>query len=138
MNAQLFELFSDMMECIPSNRILPALQITHERLEEDLLYKRITEVKAANSILSFCQFVAAVLEDDFFSPVDLPVTHVVFYEKIMMRLLAVGAVSRQAKKQFDLNFCAVHLDAFHNQHAAGSNLIPRLTTAGYAASPVPV
>jgi hypothetical protein len=109
MQIHLFELFSDMIDCIPSNRILHAIQLAHTRLEDDLLYKRIDDADQADSILSFCQFVEAAAQGDNFSPVKLPIAHVIFYEKIVLRLIGIGAFSRQVKKEFNANFCSIHL-----------------------------
>jgi hypothetical protein len=124
MNKNLYELFTEMIDCISSYRIPYAIKIAHERLEDDLLHKRIPESIESDSILSFCQFVQAILEGDNFFPVEVPITHVIFYEKVVWRLIGAGIFPRLAKAQFDANFSEIHLNSLSGQHVIFSSLLP--------------
>jgi hypothetical protein len=124
MNKNLFELFSEMIDCISPYRIPYAVKIAHERLEDDLLHKRIPESIESDSILNFCQFIQAVLEGDIFFPVEVPITHVVFYQKVVWRLVEAGIFTRLAKVQFDANFSEIHLNSLSGQHAIYASLLP--------------
>lgn len=101
MKTRLFETFVEMIDHIPAEGILKAIDLQHEMLEVDLRYKRATETVEVLSILCFCQFIEAVLDDERVFPVKLPTGHVEFYRNVVTRLIEADKLPIDARDQFD-------------------------------------
>jgi hypothetical protein len=106
MKAPLFESFKRMMEHIPPKAMVKAIELEHEMLEDDLLYKRVAETRDIFSILSFCKFINAVAQKDNILPVALPARQVAFYRAVVNQLIRGGELPFDAKEQFDFTFCS--------------------------------
>jgi hypothetical protein len=104
MKTQVFESFAKMINGIPAEGILNAVELERQMLKDDLLYKRVSDEDVA-SIFSFCEFLKAATEEDNIIPIELPPSHTAFYKKTVMRLIEAGELPAAAKKHFDLTFC---------------------------------
>src|SRR5258708_21981342 len=103
MKTQIFEAFAEMIDGIPAEGILKAVELERLMLKDDLLYKRVSDEDVA-SIFNFCEFLKAVPEEDSIVPIELPPNHTAFYRKTVMRLIEAGELPGVAKEQFDLTF----------------------------------
>jgi hypothetical protein len=108
----LFATFAKIIDSFPAGEILKAIELEHLMLEENLLYKRVVETEDTDSILFFCQFVNAVVDEDNILFVELPVAHVTFYRKTLRRLIDAGELGADAMKKFDLTFSSEFARAF--------------------------
>jgi hypothetical protein len=104
MKALLFESFKRMIERIPPKAVFKAIELEHEMLEDDLLYKRVAETRDIVSILIFCKFINAAAQKDNIIPVTLPTKEVVFYRAVVKRLIRIGKLPAAAREQFDITF----------------------------------
>jgi hypothetical protein len=105
MQTRLFEAFAQMIEAIPAQAIPRAMELERRMLEDDLFQKRVASLEeTASSVLSFCQFIHANLQEETIPPVQLPVAHIAFYRKTLMRLIEIGTLPFTAKEQFDATF----------------------------------
>jgi hypothetical protein len=105
MKRPIFDSFSEMINGLPASVLLKAIELEHRMLEEDLLYKRIPESAEVDSVLSFCEFIAAVSNQDDFCPViKLSLEHIAFYRGVIIRLIEADKIPVEAKAQFDLAF----------------------------------
>ena len=90
---------------MPAHAVRHFISRIHGAVEEGLLYKDIDETPEICSILFFCQFINSVFEGDVILPVDgLPVRHVAFYRKMVMRLIGAGELPVAAGAKFDAVF----------------------------------
>jgi hypothetical protein len=108
MKTDLFESFAERIDSLSEKRILTAIEMEHVLMEEDLLRKNISpaEIDDADSILHFCQFIKAVAEEDNILPVVAPMDHILFYRKILMRLIKTHQLPESIQRKFDLTFSA--------------------------------
>jgi hypothetical protein len=106
-----FDLFVHIIDRTPTNTVLDAIKLEHWMLEDDLLYKRVAETREVDSILHFCQFIAAVTEEDKILPVKLPAKHITFYRNVLLRLIEAGELPATAKEQFNDTFGSDYLKA---------------------------
>jgi hypothetical protein len=104
MKALLFETFQKMINSVPAKMVRRVVETERLMLEEDLLYKRVKETREVDSLLSFCQFIRAVAENDMITPMMLPARHFACYWEIVKRLIKAGELSANATLQFDLTF----------------------------------
>jgi len=105
MKNRLFEVFAGMIDGTPAKAIIRAVELERWMLEDDLRLGRVSAYEETTaSVLCFCQFVNAVIHGGVIPSVKLPVAHVVFYRKTVMRLIEVGALPHNAKGQFDETF----------------------------------
>jgi hypothetical protein len=104
MKASLFNSFAEMIDDIPSQAVPRAVELERCMLEDDWIHKRISSLKEMISILSFGRFINAIIHGDKVLPVELPVAHVAFYRKTVMRLIEIGALPFSAKEEFDHSF----------------------------------
>ena len=93
-----------MIDRIPSEGILTAIDLEQEMLEADLRCKRATETVEVLSILCFCQFVKAARDEERVFPVMLPTAHVDFYRNVVTRLIEVDRLPIDARDVFDTTF----------------------------------
>jgi hypothetical protein len=101
----MFELFAETIDGMPPPAVLSFLKRVHGSLEDALLYKRIDETPAVDSILCFCQFMNLLVENDPIFPIEgLPVKHVALYGKVVIRLVEAGEISITAKEKFEAAF----------------------------------
>jgi hypothetical protein len=108
--AFMFERFAETIDGIPAGAVLGLLQREHRTIEDALQYKRINETYEVSSILCFCQFVNLVRGEEggfpAVSSASLPVRHIAFYRKTVLRLIEAGELPESAKAQFDAMFSA--------------------------------
>jgi hypothetical protein len=121
MKKELFEAFAEMIEGIPAEDILKAIERERLMLKDDLLYKRVSDEEVA-SIFSFCEFIKSVTEEDNLIPIELPGNQIACFRKIVTRLVEAGELPVRAKEQFDLTFSPGLLKAPDNKPVAGLNL----------------
>ncbi len=106
----MFEIFAETLDGMPPPAALNFLKRIHQNIEDALLYKRLDDTLEVNSVLSFCQFMNLVMEEEMIFPIDgLPTRHVAFYGKTVLRLIEAGEIPRTAKKKFDAAFSATFL-----------------------------
>jgi hypothetical protein len=90
---------------MPAKGVLNAVELQRRMIEDDLLHKRNLAVEEATSVLRFCRFIETVklgLNDS--SPCVVPVHHVAFYWKIVMKLVEAGELPAHAQRQFEAVF----------------------------------
>ena len=114
MKTHLFESFAEMVNGLPAAGILKAVELEHRMLENDLLYQRGSETCEITSVLSFCQFIGAVVRGDDIFPIELPARHVAFYRDVVKWLIAAGELPADAKEQFDSTFSSGFFKALAN------------------------
>ena len=106
----MFEPFCKTIDGLPPPGVRHFIGRVQDHFEEALLHKWIDETQEVHSILSFCQFMNAVFEDDVVFPLDgLPVRHIAFYGKVVTRLIEAGELPSSAKAKFDAVFSAGYL-----------------------------
>jgi hypothetical protein len=110
MKTQVFESFAKMINSIPAEGILNAVELERQMLKDDLLYKKVSDEDVA-SIFSFCEFLKAVTEEDDLIPIELPPSHMAFYRKTVRRLIEAGELPVAAKEHFDRTFSSGFLKA---------------------------
>jgi hypothetical protein len=111
----MFELFAETVDGMPPKALLRLLKRESETLKDALRHKRIQETQEVGSILSFCQFMDTVAEEKMVFPVaELPVRHIGFYRKIVMRLIDAGEIPESAKAKFDAAFSLGFLRSLAN------------------------
>jgi hypothetical protein len=96
-----FDSFAHTLDNLPVQSMLGAIKLEYWMLENDLLYKRVSETKDVDSIRHFCQFIIAVIEGDTILPRQSPARHVAFYRETVLRLIRAGELPDGALKQFD-------------------------------------
>ncbi len=104
MNSHLFESFSKMIDRLPAKGVLSATEREHQMLENDLATNRPVSRKEAHSILSFCDFLAAIKSGLKMSPVVLPPRDAAFYRRTTTRLVEAGELPNNAHELFDETF----------------------------------
>jgi hypothetical protein len=108
----LFESFSKMIDQTPARGVLLAIELQRQMIEDDLSSKRSLILKEAASILDFCGFIEVARAGlNTFLTCAVPADHVVFYRKIVGRLIEAGELPSYAKKQFDAAFSENFLKA---------------------------
>ena len=100
------------MDNISAKAIPKAIELEQRMLEDDLLHERISSAKEAASILSFCRFITALIQSENVSPGALSAVHIMFYRKIVTRLIEAGKLSFNAGEQFDAAFSSGSLKAW--------------------------
>jgi hypothetical protein len=101
----MFELFARTVDGMPPRAVLSLLKRESESIKDALRHKRIQETQEIGSILSFCQFMDTIAEEGMVFPVaELPVRHIGFYRKIVMRLIDAGEIPESTKAKFDTAF----------------------------------
>ena len=112
MQTRLFEAFAQMIDSIPAQAISRAIELERRMLEDDLFQRRVSSLEeTASSVLSFCQFIHAIIQGETIPPVQLPVAHIAFYRKTVMRLIEIGVLPFTAKEQFDETFSSDFLQS---------------------------
>jgi hypothetical protein len=114
MKNRLFGSFSSMIASIPVSGIPGALELEYRMLEDDLMYKRISDTEEVVSVLSFCRFIRAVADGSNILPVELPNDHVVFYREVVIRLVEAGELPANAIEQFSRTFPSGFLKILSN------------------------
>lgn len=89
---------------IPDAEIFKAVELDPGMLESHLMYKSIFETPEVDSILCFCRFIVAPMDEDGFIPVKLPPKHITFFEKVVLRLVVSGELFYDVKEKFDSIF----------------------------------
>jgi hypothetical protein len=110
MRTHLFEAFAEMVDGLPDEGILKAIELERQMLKDDLLYKRVSDEEVA-SIFIFCEFIKTVVEEDAMIPTELPTDQIACFRKIVMRLIRAGELPFTAREQFDLTFSSSFLTA---------------------------
>ena len=109
MNTSLFDSFSKMIEEIPAEGIIPAVELERRTLAEDLAHSRTVAIKEVRSILSFCRFIEAAQSGITLPPTVLPATETAFYRRTTHRLIEAGELPFDARERFDATFSAPRL-----------------------------
>ena len=107
-----FKSFAEMIDNISAKAIPKAIELEQQMLEDDLLHERISSAREAASILSFCRFITALIQGENVSSGALPAVHIVFYRKIVARLIEARELPFNAKEQFDATFSSGLLKAW--------------------------
>jgi hypothetical protein len=108
----LFELFAETIDHMPPSAVLAFLKRMHGSMEDALSYKRMEETMEVESIISFCQFIEMVKEEDVIFPIrGVPIRHVALYGKVIGALVEAGELPRGAKGKFDSVFSAGFLES---------------------------
>ena len=103
----MFELFSEIVRSVPPTAVRHIVGRIHGTIEDALLYKEIEENWDVQSVLSFCQFMDSVFEEDVIFPLDrLPARHIAFYGKLVTDLIEAGELPAAAREKFDAVFSA--------------------------------
>lgn len=111
----MFEIFAETIDGMPPQAALNFLKRMHQNLEDALLYKRIEETPEVESILCFCQFMNTVMEDEIIFPIDgLPIKHVAFYGKMVVRLIEAEEIPAIVKSKFEAAFSEGFLKSLAN------------------------
>lgn len=111
----MFELFAETVDGIPPKAVLSFLKRESETLKDALQHRRIEGTQEVGSILSFCQFMDTITEEKMVFPVaELPVRHIVFYRKIVTRLIDTGEIPESVKAKFDAVFSSAFLKSLAN------------------------
>jgi hypothetical protein len=103
----LFNSFSTMLDEMPTQGIIGALELERRMIEDDFALKRTLSLQEAHSILSFCLFIDAAGHGSQISPVTLPILHVGFYRKTIHRLIEAELLPLHAGEQFENVFSHV-------------------------------
>ena len=103
MKLSLFDSFVDMIEAIPTQAIIWALEREGHMLEEDLAYQRPVPPDEAGSILHFCRFIEAVRNEREIEcfDINLPARHLEFYWKTVGRLVETKEIPSRGKEKFN-------------------------------------
>jgi hypothetical protein len=107
LDMNLFDSFSTMIDDLPPEGILGALELERWMIEDDVAHKRTLPLDEACSILSFCHFIDAVRQGSRISPVVLEIMHVGFYRKTVRRLIEAELLPFEAGEQFENVFSRV-------------------------------
>jgi hypothetical protein len=111
----MFELFAETVDGMPPRAVLSLLRREYETLKDALQHKRIKETQEIGSVLSFCLFMNTLAEEKMICPVaELPIRHIVFYRKIVTRLIDAGEIPESAKEKFDVVFSSGFLKSLAN------------------------
>jgi hypothetical protein len=100
----IFDIFSRMIDSIPTKGIFRAIEAECQMLEDDLLCERPLPLDEALSILSFYRFLKTANSDVRIISAVLPSNQVVFYQHIVQKLVDSGELPANAKKLFDKTF----------------------------------
>jgi hypothetical protein len=102
---QIFELFTTMIESLPPQAILKALDLECDMLENDAKNHRLPVPEDAFSIFYFREFVRAIKLRKVMRPVKpLPSVHIEFFKKTVVRLVQANELPQAALDQFDRQF----------------------------------
>jgi len=101
MNSGLFESFCEMLESIPIQAVLRAVEAERRMVEDDIEKKRTEPDEYSLSILSFCDFLLRAVSGGYVSLPAFPVEHCAFYRKMVHRLVEAGELPPQMIAQFD-------------------------------------
>jgi hypothetical protein len=123
MKTELFKLFVKMIGDISDAEILKAVELEQGMLESHLMYKSILETPEVDSILCFCQFIGAAMDEDGFFPVELPSKHIAFYQTVVLRLVESGEMPSRVIEKFDFTF-----------KPAGLKVLPQMPPVGFRPS----
>jgi hypothetical protein len=104
--ATLFNPFCRMLDTIPVQGIPHVLELQKRMLEDDLAQKRTVPINDVRSILNFCEFVEATRQNVTVQSATLPFPHVVFYRKIVARMVEANILPAHAAAQFDATFAS--------------------------------
>ena len=104
MNSRLFSSFSKMIEDIPPNGIMRAARLQRRMVEDDLAQKRAMSMGEAHSVLNFCRFLEAAREGVQIASVIIPLDHLTFYRRILVKLVSAGELREESAEQFDATF----------------------------------
>jgi len=107
----LFNTFARMIDEMPMQGIIGALQLERRMIEDDVAQKRTLPIEEAHSILSLCHFIDAARQGFQISPVALPIQHVSFYREIVRRLIEAELLPLNASEQFENTFSHVLFQA---------------------------
>lgn len=107
MNWRLFETFCEMLESIPANAVLRAVEAERRMVEDDLKYKRTARDPYVSSVLSFCNFLTLAVCGVYSSMATLPVEHRMFYGKVVQRLVDAGKLPLGSTERFNGSFAPI-------------------------------
>ena len=115
MNSRRFELFKDMIGCVPAKGVLRAIGLEQWMIKDDLANQRDMAVEDAVSILSFCSFLQKAKAGEQAHCDGVPEEHLPFYRATVERLVDAGELPYTAMERFDEAFFS---DEFHRRLAA--------------------
>jgi hypothetical protein len=101
MKTRRFELFTEMIGCVPAKAVLRAIELEEWMVKDDLLNHRDLLFGDASSILTFSHFLHAVKAGEPFPPGTLPSEHIPVYQEIVKRLMDTGDLPYSAQQQFE-------------------------------------
>jgi hypothetical protein len=101
----IFDAFRQMINDLPPEAVLKALDLQCKMLEHDLEAGRLSASEAALSIVSFRQFVRTVKVGHAMHCVKpLPPEHIEFFKGLIVRLVKAKELPPDAMEQFDFTF----------------------------------
>ena len=106
MAAQLFELFSEMLQNLPAKAVLRAARLQRQMLEDDLVHKRTMPLDEARSIVAFCNFIENATDAVRAPKVHVPIQHLGLYRNTVKRLVEGGELPYETGALFDGAFSA--------------------------------
>jgi len=101
MGVHLLSPFWRMIDRMPAEAVVGAVQREGQMLADDLAKGRMPLDGEALSILSFCHFLEAARSGVKIPPVALPMEDTAFYRKTTERLVKAGKLPDAAQQQFD-------------------------------------
>lgn len=99
-----FELFKDMIGCIPAKGVLRAIELEQWMIKDDLANQRETPLEDTVSLLCFCRFLQKSKAGESIHSGDLPEEHLSFYRATVERLVDAGELPYTAVEQFNEAF----------------------------------
>src|SRR5262249_12842633 len=106
METRFFNLFSTMIESLPSKAVIGAVTLERQMLENDLKRGRLVPVEEAASIVNFCLFLESSALAAKVAPYYVPREHIQFYRRIVARLIAAGELPPSVWRQFEDVLCS--------------------------------
>ena len=103
MKTRLLEVFADMIEQLPAQAVLGAIERERQMLKDDLLYQRVSDGDVT-WIFRFCEFIRAVTEGDKITPAKPPEDLMPCFRKTVLRLVLAGELPARAVHQFGITF----------------------------------
>lgn len=104
MAGSLFEHFSVMVEGLPAQAVVQAVELQRQMLEDDLARKRTMPMDEVRSIMAFCRFIENVDSQEDVPHTQVPIHHLGFYRDTVKRLAYAGVLSKEASALFDTAF----------------------------------
>ena len=96
-----FEMFCELIDGLPPEAVLKAAAMERHMLNEDLASGQTVPSEDTTLIRTFCRFLESATRGRLVVSRSMTMSHWMFYERTVERLVAAGELPRKAQEDFE-------------------------------------